>query len=123
MTHIPKGPLILLSRRRLLGRLALGGSASLALAACGGGGGDDSSSKGENLKDVYYNKLRAGMDWTDVERVVGYPANNLRSKYDLIWVESGVRLSVTFASDPDFLPIGGASLSVDGAPTVGRDFL
>lgn len=32
MTHIPKDPLILLSCRRLLGRLALGGSAHLAVA-------------------------------------------------------------------------------------------
>lgn len=122
MTHTPKDSLMLLSRRRLLGRLALGGTTALALAACGGGGGDDASSKGENLKDVYYNKLRAGMDWTDVERVVGYQANNERSKFWLIWDEPGVRLSVRFSSGFDVPPISDATLYVEGALSVGQGF-
>ena len=37
MTHISQDSFILLNRRRVLERLALGGTAALALTACGGG--------------------------------------------------------------------------------------
>jgi hypothetical protein len=83
--------------RRTAMRLAAGGALGLMLAACGGGGGDSSSGDAQALRDAF-EKLNNGMVWTDVEALVGFPANNQRSDTWLIWVVDGVRLSVDFYS-------------------------
>ncbi len=75
MTHIPNDPLILLSRRRLLGRLALGGSAALALAACGGGGGGDSETDSRDLRAAF-DRLKPGMTWEEAIAAVGWQPND-----------------------------------------------
>lgn len=92
MTHIPKDPLILLSRRRLLGRLALGGSAALALAACGGGGGGDDS-EGIDLRAAY-DRVVEGMTRAQVVRAVGRDPNSVSSDETLYWSENGQQLEV-----------------------------
>ena len=68
MTHISQDSFILLNRRRVLERLALGGTAALALTACGGGGGDDS--EGIDLRAAY-DRVVEGMSVAQVTRVVG----------------------------------------------------
>lgn len=75
MKHIPKDSLILLNRRRLIGRWALGGTAALALAACGGGGGGDDS-EGIDLRAAY-DRVVEGMSVTQVTRVVGREPNEI----------------------------------------------
>lgn len=94
MTHIPKDPLILLSRRRLLGRLALGGTAALALAACGGGGGGDDS-EGIDLRAAY-DRVVEGMTKEQVIRVVGREPNEISGpgSYTMYWSENGQQLDV-----------------------------
>lgn len=86
-------------QRRAAMRLATGSALGLVLAACGGGGGGGDSSPGDAqaLRDAFA-KLQNGMVWTDVEALVGFPANNDRSDTDLVWVVGGVRLSVGFYS-------------------------
>ncbi|MBL8387477.1 MAG: hypothetical protein JNK17_04625 [Hydrogenophaga sp.] len=86
-------------QRRTAMRLATGSALGLVLAACGGGGGgaDSSSGDAQALRDAFA-KLQNGMVWTDVEALVGFPANNDRSDTDLVWVVGGVRLSVGFYS-------------------------
>lgn len=69
MKHILKDSLILLNRRRLLGRWALGGTAALALAACGGGGGGDDSDE-IDLRAAY-DRVVEGMTIAQVIRAVG----------------------------------------------------
>lgn len=108
-------------RRKVLARLVLGGASALALSACGGGGGGDSASeKEEALKAAYY-KLEDRMVWTDVEALVGFPANHTRYDTDLVWVVGGVRLSVGFTSTGTKLIVA-ASLRVGSDPAVGRNF-
>jgi hypothetical protein len=111
----------LLSRRRLLGRWALGGAAALALSACGGadGDGDDTADQEERLKAAYY-KLESGMVWTDVEALVGFPANNVRSDTGLIWKVGGVTLHVNFVTTGTKV-IAGASLKVGSDPLISRN--
>lgn len=89
MTHIPKGLLILLSRRRLLGRLALGGSAALALAACGGGGGGDGETDSRDLKAAF-ERLKPGMTWEEAIAAVGWQPNDGPTS----WTNSGFLLDV-----------------------------
>ncbi|MBL8387481.1 MAG: hypothetical protein JNK17_04645 [Hydrogenophaga sp.] len=85
-------------QRRTAMRLATGSALSLVLAACGGGGGGDSSSgDAQALRDAF-EKLRNGLVWTDVENMVGFSANNVRTDTWLVWVVDGVRLSVDFYS-------------------------
>ncbi|MEZ5701891.1 MAG: hypothetical protein R3E42_07910 [Burkholderiaceae bacterium] len=47
-----------------------------------GAAGTDSSSDGTSGQEAKliaaYDKLEQGMDWTDVEALVGFPANNTR---------------------------------------------
>ena len=75
MKHISEESLILLNRRRLLGRWALGGTAALALAACGGGSdGDDS--EGIDLRAAY-DRVVDGMSVAQVTRVVGREPNEI----------------------------------------------
>ena len=69
MKHISQDSFILLNRRRVLERLALGGTAALALAACGGGGGGDDS-EGIDLRAAY-DRVVEGMSVAQVTRVVG----------------------------------------------------
>ena len=69
MTHISQDSFILLNRRRVLERLALGGTAALALTACGGGGGGDDS-EGIDLRAAY-DRVVEGMSVAQVTRVVG----------------------------------------------------
>lgn len=97
MTHIPKGPLILLSRRRLLGRLALGGSAALALAACGGGGGGDDS-EGIDLRAAY-DRVTEGMTRAQVVLAVGREPNSVSSpaSFTMYWSENGQQLDVSIS--------------------------
>ena len=108
-------------RRKVLARLILGGASVLTLAACGGGGGGDSNSdKKEALKSAY-SKLEKGMDWTDVEALVGFPANNERVDTWLVWVVEDVRLGVSFQANGRKL-IDGASLKVGSNPSLGQSF-
>lgn len=92
MTRIPQDSLMLLSRRRLLGRLALGGSAALALAACGGGGGGDDS-EGIDLRAAY-DRVVEGMTRVEVVRAVGREPNSVTSDETLLWEESDQSLYV-----------------------------
>ena len=109
------------TRRKMLARVALGSTAGLILAACGGGGGgDNSSGDAQALVDAFA-KLENGMIWTDVERLVGFPANDVRGDTWLIWVVDGVRLSVDFYST-DSKRITSADLKVGSAPAQTRDF-
>ena len=107
-------------RRKVLARLILSGASALALSACGGGGGDSASEKEEALKAAYY-KLEDRMVWTDVEALVGFPANHTRYDTDLVWVVGGVTLSVGFTSTGTKLIVA-ASLRVGSDPAVGRNF-
>ena len=118
MTRIPQDSLMLLSRRRVLGRLALCGTAALALAACGGGGGGDSTADQQQaLRDAFV-RLRDGMVWTDVEALVGFPANDTRLDTDLTWQVNGVRLNVVFVATGSKI-ISGARL-VENSTDVGQ---
>lgn len=84
------------TRRKMLVRVALGSAAGVALAACGGGGGgDDSSQSPQALRNAYAN-LRDGMTVTDVEGLVGFPANDWRTEVDLRWIVDGLTLYVGF---------------------------
>lgn len=86
------------TRRKMLARVALGSTAGLILAACGGGGGgDDSSGDARALRNAFAN-LREGMKWTDVEALVGFPANDWRTPVDLRWIVNGLTLYVGFYS-------------------------
>ena len=110
-----------LQRRKVLTRLILGGASVLTLAACGGGGGGDSNSdKKEALKSAY-SKLEKGMDWTDVEALVGFSANNERSEYRLVWVIEDVSLSASFQANGRKL-IDAADLKVGSNPSLGQSF-
>jgi len=92
MKHISKDSLILLSRRRLLGRWALGGTAALALVACGGGdGGDDSEVI--DLRAAY-DRVVEGMTRAEVIRAVGRDPNSVSSDETLYWSENGQQLDV-----------------------------
>lgn len=108
------------TRRNLLVRVAFGSAAGLTLAACGGGGGDDSSEDAQALVDAFA-RLENGMIWTDVERLVGFPANDVRGDTWLVWVVDGVRLSVDFYST-DSKRITSADLKIGSAPAQTRDF-
>ena len=93
MKHIPEHSLIL-SRRRLLGRWALGGTAALALAACGGGSdGDDS--EGIDLRAAY-DRVVEGMSKAQVIRAVGREPNSVSGpgSYTMYWSENGQQLDV-----------------------------
>jgi hypothetical protein len=84
--------------RRALLRMGAGGFLAIGLAACGGGGGGDSTAeKQQALRDAFAN-LRDLMVWTDVEALVGFPANKTREEDDLIWIEGDVELNVAFTS-------------------------
>ena len=94
MKHISKDSLILLNRRRLLGRWALGGTAALALAACGGGSdGDDS--EGIDLRAAY-DRVVEGMSKAQVIRAVGREPNSVSGpgSYTMYWSENGQQLDV-----------------------------
>lgn len=110
--------------RRTAIRLAAGGAMGLVLAACGGGGGggggDGSSGNAQALRDAFA-QLHNGMVWTDVEALVGFPANNLRYDTDLIWTVDGVRLSVGFYSTGS-KTITTATLKDGVSPSQARDF-
>jgi hypothetical protein len=92
MKHIPEDSLILLNRRRLLGRLVLGGTAGLALAACGGGGGGDDSDE-INIRAAY-DRVVEGMTRAQVVRAVGREPNSVSSGETLRWSENGQQLGV-----------------------------
>lgn len=92
MKHILEDSLILLNRRRLLGRLVLGGTAGLALVACGGGGGGDDS-EGIDLRAAY-DRVVEGMTRAEVVRAVGREPNSVSSDETLYWSENGQQLDV-----------------------------
>lgn len=82
--------------RRSVLRMGAGGALAIGLAACGGGGGGDSTAeKQQALRDAFA-KLRAGMVWTDVEALVGFPANNIRNDTEVRWVIDEMVLDVRF---------------------------
>jgi hypothetical protein len=120
-TDIPAG----LNRRRLMRQVFLGGAAALVLSACGGGSSSDSSgddTSGQEAKLIAaYDKLEQGMDWTDVEALVGFPANNTRGITILVWVVGTVRLTVVFRSSGSRL-IADAELRVGSNVPVGKVF-
>lgn len=96
MKYIPKDSLMLLSRRRLLGRLALGGVAALGLAACGGGGGDGDSDAGKSIDLLaVFNRLEANMSPDDVTKLVGREANDIGNN-NRNWIEDNQSLYLTF---------------------------
>ncbi|WP_374409479.1 hypothetical protein [Hydrogenophaga sp.] len=110
----------MLERRTAL-RFAVAGSMGLMLVACGGGGGDSSSDKVGALREAYA-KLHDGMVWTDVEALVGFPANNWRTDTNLKWVVDGVSLYVTFFST-DEKTINGATLKeADGVTSQHQNY-
>lgn len=92
MKHISQDSFILLNRRRVLERLALGGTAALALAACGGGGGGDDS-EGIDLRAAY-DRVVEGMTRAQVVRAVGREPNSVSSDETLYWSENGQQLDV-----------------------------
>ena len=92
MKHISQDSFILLNRRRVLVRLALGGMAALALAACGGGGGGDDS-EGIDLRAAY-DRVVEGMTRAQVVRAVGREPNSVSSGEMLHWSENGQQLDV-----------------------------
>ena len=108
-----------LSRRRLMGQVVLGGAAALVLSACGGGGSSDSSGDGTSAQEAKliaaYEKLERGMDWTDVEALVGFPANDSRGSSLLIWVVGDVVFRVSFRTGS--LLIASATLKIGSNPT------
>ena len=91
----------MMSRRRLMGQVVLGSAAALVLSACGGGGSsstNDSTSAQEARLIWAYDRIEEWMIWSDVEELVGFPANNERAQNTLIWVVGKVRLYVAFHS-------------------------
>lgn len=85
--------------RRAMLRLGAGGLLAAGLAACGGGGGggDSTAEKQQALRDAFA-KLRDGMVWTDVEALVGFPANDNRTDISLTWEIGTVWMNVVFVS-------------------------
>lgn len=110
---------MLWTRRKMLARVGLGSAVGMVLAACGGGG-DDSSGDAQVLVDAFA-KLENGLVWTDVERLVGFPANSLRTDVWLIWVVDGAELSVSFYST-DSKTITSATFKPRDAVSQTRDF-
>lgn len=109
------------SHRRRVFRLGAGLGMGALLAACGGGGGGDDTGDKERKLQEAYQKLEDGMIWTDVEALVGFPANDERGRTWLIWIVGNTYLSVRFASGPKF-PIGDAALKIGDSPAVSREF-
>lgn len=107
------------TRRDVLVRVAFGSVAGIALTACGGGGGS-SSGDAQALKDAYP-KLREGMYVEDVEALVGFPANDLRTSHELEWAVGDVNLYVSFRT-PSPGQISTASLRVGSSPSTNREF-
>jgi hypothetical protein len=93
MKHISPIPHFL-NRRRLLGRLALGGTASLVLAACGGGGGADDDGAALDLRAAY-DRVLEGMDHEEVNKAVGGAPLDV-SDFSRGWSSGNQRLYVTF---------------------------
>jgi hypothetical protein len=63
--------------------------------------------------------------WSDVEALVGFPANEERNVTRLNWVVGSVQLTCSFpngASPEIGYPISTADLTVAGKPSVNRDF-
>ena len=114
-----------LSRRRLMGQAVLGGTAALVLSACWGGGSSDSYGDGTSAREAKliaaYEKLEDGMVWTDVEALVGFPANDVRTESELAWIVGSVRLTASFTSTGSKLIVG-ADLKNGNAPLSYRNF-
>lgn len=111
------------SHRRRVFRLGAGFGLGALLAACGGGdGGDDTGDKERMLQEAYQ-KLEDGMIWTDVEALVGFPANNERSPNQLTWIVGNSQLSVGFLSyiyGPG--RISSAALKIGSSPWISKSF-
>ncbi|WP_066259942.1 hypothetical protein [Hydrogenophaga flava] len=84
--------------RRAVLRLGAGGVLAAGLAACGGGGGGDSTAERQQALRDAFAKLRDGMVWTDVEALVGFPANDNRTDISLTWQIGSVWMNVVFVS-------------------------
>ena len=70
--------------------------------------GDDRDRITGALRDAFA-KLRDGMVWTDVEALVGFPANDNRNDTDLTWQVGAVWMNVVFVSTGGKM-ISGAAL-------------
>jgi hypothetical protein len=92
MKHTPQKSLALLSRRQLLAKFSLGGTALAALAACGGGGGGDDSDE-IDLRAAY-DRVVEGMSAAQVIRAVGREPNSTSSDGTMYWSENGQQLDV-----------------------------
>ena len=122
-TRQATGASSMMSRRRLLGQAVIGGAAALMLSACGGGGdssSDNTSAREANLISAY-EKLEDGMVWTDVEALVGFPANDIRTEGELAWKVGRVRFTASFTNGGAKLIVG-ADLKVGDAPLKYRNF-
>lgn len=112
----------MVSRRRLVEQVVFGGAVALVLSACGGGGSSDSSAdntSGQEAKLIAaYNSLEQGMNWEDVEALVGFPANDSRGSSLLIWVVDNVVFRVSFRTGS--LLIASATLKIGSNPTAER---
>lgn len=114
MKHIAPTP-HLLNRRRLLGRLALGGTASLVLAACGGGGGSDDDGAALDLRAAY-DRVLEGMDHEEVNKAVGGGPLELND-WTRNWKSGNETLSVGFTkmiSSGEFYAVGAQWSKIGG---------
>jgi hypothetical protein len=110
------------SHRRRVFRLGAGFGLGALLAACGGGGGGDDTAGQERKLQEAYQRVEAGMIWTDVEALVGFPANDERNEYYLKWRIGMTYLSVNFRSGITDHPIADANLKIGDAPMTTRNF-
>lgn len=86
-----------LTRRQMVGGVAISGLAVL-LAACGGGGGGDSSSADIDL-DAAYERIVDCMGYDDIVKAVGAKPNYYDSGNTLRWNYGDMWLRVTTIHD------------------------
>ena len=109
------------SHRRRVFRLGAGLGMGALLAACGGGGGGDDTAGQESKLQEAYHRLEPGMVWTDVEALVGFPANDVRVPTWLIWKVGRTTLDVGFRNGT-INPISNGNLKVGDAPWLEKNF-
>jgi len=82
--------------RRRMGVMAVAGAAAVFLSGCIGGGGGGSSDDDDVDLRAAYDRIQEGMVISDVERVVGVPAN-MQSQGRRDWERGNEGLYVTFS--------------------------